>query len=109
VLIFLSFFLFYPQHLVVNYGKDVYVTWLMDNTRIHIMPSMNPDGFEESDEGRCQGGKGRHVSVDKSFATIPETTIGRFSLRFFFKTEFKIDFCSKATDATIIKKIVNLG
>jgi murein tripeptide amidase MpaA len=50
------------EHLVTNYKKDNYVTWLLDNTRIHIMPSMNPDGFEASEEGECQGGKGRYNS-----------------------------------------------
>ena len=48
------------QHLLLNYGTDPYITYLLDNTRIHIMPSMNPDGFEESQEGECQGSKGRY-------------------------------------------------
>ncbi|XP_018007555.1 carboxypeptidase M-like isoform X2 [Hyalella azteca] len=50
------------QHLVTQYQHDTYVRWLLDNTRIHIMPSLNPDGFSVAKEGTCQGGQGRYNS-----------------------------------------------
>lgn len=36
------------QYMLVSYGKDPEITHLIDNTRIHIMPSMNPDGYERA-------------------------------------------------------------
>ncbi|XP_043192809.1 carboxypeptidase M-like isoform X2 [Amphibalanus amphitrite] len=50
------------EYLTTRYNTDPYVSWLLDNTRVHIMPSMNPDGFEVSREGSCQGGQGRFNS-----------------------------------------------
>lgn len=34
-----------------NYGKNDLLTLMVDNIRIHIMPTMNPDGYEKSHEG----------------------------------------------------------
>lgn len=47
---------------MINYHTDPYIKWLLDNTRIHILPSLNPDGYQESIEGQCEGGKGRYNS-----------------------------------------------
>lgn len=48
------------EHLVKNYREDAYIRWLLDQTRIHILPSLNPDGFEVAREGTCTGGQGRY-------------------------------------------------
>lgn len=48
------------EYLCRNYGTDPEVTELVNNTRIHIMPSMNPDGYEVAEEGDTKGYKGRN-------------------------------------------------
>nr|XP_046909293.1 carboxypeptidase M-like [Dermatophagoides farinae] len=66
------------EHLLANYEIDPYIKSLVDNTRIHLMPSMNPDGFELSREGQCLGGNGRFnmrgIDLNRNF---PD----KFSLR----------------------------
>uniref|UniRef100_A0A915PD84 Peptidase M14 carboxypeptidase A domain-containing protein n=1 Tax=Setaria digitata TaxID=48799 RepID=A0A915PD84_9BILA len=37
--------------LVVNYGKNKVLTRLVNRTRIHLLPTMNPDGFSEAIPG----------------------------------------------------------
>ncbi|KAG7321908.1 hypothetical protein KOW79_014766 [Hemibagrus wyckioides] len=50
------------EYLCHNYGSDPEVTRLVNNTRIHIMPSMNPDGYDIAQEGDVSGYQGRNNS-----------------------------------------------
>lgn len=50
------------EYLCRNYGTDPEVTHLVNTTRIHIMPSMNPDGYEIAQEGDIAGYQGRNNS-----------------------------------------------
>lgn len=43
--------IYLAQYLIYNYGKDERVTRLVNTTDIFLMPSMNPDGFENSQVG----------------------------------------------------------
>lgn len=46
--------IYLAQYLLLNYGKVDRVTKLVNNTDIYLMPSLNPDGFEASQEGKCE-------------------------------------------------------
>lgn len=35
------------EYLCSNYGNEPLITQLVNRTRVHILPSMNPDGNEE--------------------------------------------------------------
>ncbi|CAG9814957.1 unnamed protein product [Phaedon cochleariae] len=61
-------------YLIHNYGKLDRVTQLVNNTDIFLMPSMNPDGYENSVEGNCESKDqyvGRenenHVDLNRDF------------------------------------------
>lgn len=43
--------LYLIKYLCERYGTDGRITKLLNTTRIHLLPSMNPDGYEMSQEG----------------------------------------------------------
>nr|CFW94241.1 Eka-PI kinase protein [Euperipatoides kanangrensis] len=57
-------------HLASNYGQDQEITKLLNTTRIHLVPSMNPDGFENANKA-CNGRFGREnanlVDLNRNF------------------------------------------
>ena len=62
------------RYLLQNYERDPRVRKIVSETDIHIMPSLNPDGFENATKGICLGhqvGSGRHngnsVDLNRAF------------------------------------------
>lgn len=73
------------EYLCRNYGSDPEVTKLVNTTRIHIMPSMNPDGYEIAQEGKDELRLVFHsqckniVVIKQSFAFLHNTQCMLFS------------------------------
>ncbi|XP_051886320.1 carboxypeptidase M-like isoform X2 [Pristis pectinata] len=64
------------EHLVEEYGKDSTITQIISSTRIHIMPSMNPDGYAMAElEEYCMPTKGRYnkagIDLNRNFPDVP--------------------------------------
>lgn len=63
------------KYLAVSYETNSTVRQFLDTTQVHIMPSMNPDGFEtaksSTGEGTCSGVVGRYnarnVDLNRNF------------------------------------------
>nr|XP_027196128.1 carboxypeptidase D-like [Dermatophagoides pteronyssinus] len=48
------------DHLLSTYHSNSSTRSLVDNVRIHIAPTINPDGYENANEGDCMGTVGRY-------------------------------------------------
>lgn len=76
-------------YLLLNFKTDPRVNRLLTTTDIYIMPTMNPDGFADSNEGSCDTyslkgrGNDAHVDLNRDFPSqysplknLPNGTIG---------------------------------
>ncbi|CAI4224597.1 unnamed protein product [Auanema sp. JU1783] len=63
--------LYFIDILCKNFGKNDYITNFVKNNRLHIMPSMNPDGYEMGYAGDRIGYAGRsnynNVDLNRNF------------------------------------------
>ena len=57
------------QYLTQNYETNQTVADFLERIDLHLMPSLNPDGFELSKEGRCQGHRlnANNVDLNRNF------------------------------------------
>ena len=56
------------EDLLTNYGKDQYITQLIDTTQIYILPSMNPDGA-----ALAQRGNANWIDLNRDFPDFSES------------------------------------
>ena len=49
--------LYLAEYLASGYGRDGRITRLLNTTEIFIMPTLNPDGYEVSQEGQCDNNR----------------------------------------------------
>lgn len=57
------------KYLCENYGSDEQATRIIDTIRLHVMPSMNPDGYEISNQQDELKGRenSHHVDLNRNF------------------------------------------
>ncbi|OUC41027.1 putative zinc carboxypeptidase [Trichinella nativa] len=61
-----------------NFGKDPLITQLLNETRLLVIPTLNPDGFDVSTLGDCYGVEGRTnangFDLNRNYPNIWKTT-----------------------------------
>uniref|UniRef100_A0A8C5N1N0 Peptidase M14 domain-containing protein n=1 Tax=Leptobrachium leishanense TaxID=445787 RepID=A0A8C5N1N0_9ANUR len=66
--------LYFIEYLVGNYKHNKDIQALINSTRIHFLPALNPDGFKRSVPGDCRGDTGRtnfnDVDLNRNFPYI---------------------------------------
>ncbi len=59
------------EYICKRYGHDASIDHLVNNTRIHILPLLNPDGAVQAVEGDCSSDRGmanaNGVDLNKDF------------------------------------------
>ncbi|KAL5016709.1 hypothetical protein ScPMuIL_006298 [Solemya velum] len=59
------------EHLVQSYSTNNTIEDFLDTTLVHLLPSLNPDGFDVSEVGECNGVDGRtnqaHSDLNRDF------------------------------------------
>ena len=63
------------KYLVFNYGQVERVTKLLDSTEVHLVPSLNPDGFERVTRGNSRG-----VDLNSNFPKWTEVGLEKSAL-----------------------------
>ncbi len=48
--------LYFARHILESPSTDEESNFVLDNVDLHILPTMNPDGFARGEEGKCSGG-----------------------------------------------------
>ncbi|MBR6177920.1 MAG: carboxypeptidase regulatory-like domain-containing protein [Bacteroidales bacterium] len=68
-----NFMLRLINDLLINYGSDSYITWLVDNVQIYINPLANPDGLYNGNNNYVTNStryNANGVDLNRSFPTI---------------------------------------
>ena len=55
---------------ILENQEDPTAKFLLDNIDLHLMPSLNPDGFEKAVEGKCNGvgrNNGKGIDLNRNF------------------------------------------
>jgi len=75
------------RYLLQNSDSDPRISSLLSSLDVHILPSLNPDGFENSTKGVCAGyhvGTGRHngnlVDLNRAFPTWDNLSLSQEQL-----------------------------